>query len=342
MNNILHWLLEENNPSIRYFTLKDLLNKKESSFELIKLKSQILNSKIISKIFAGQNTKGYWLNPNSPYLPKYKSTYWTIMLLGYLGIDRIDKRVQRACEYILKFQHEQGGFMSETRQTLLRQYEWHLKRKKKLPEFNEWVNKMLHDSQSSCLTGNISAALIRLGYQNDPRVKKTLYWLTKIQNQDGGWLCPYWSAHIKDTHGCFDGTICSLEAFSEVPQENRTEEMERTIKRGAEFLLMHNLYKVDHHGYKTINKKWFLLSYPWFYTYSILRGLDVLTKLGYTNDKRLNDAVEVLLAKRKKEGCWTLENTPTSRMQANIETKGKPSKWITLIALRVLKRLNRF
>jgi hypothetical protein len=89
-----------------------------------------------------------------------------------------------------------------------------------------------------------------------------------------------------------------------------------------------------------INKSWLNLSFPWFSGYNILRGLDVLTKLGYVKDERLNDAVEVLLQKRLSNGTWILESTPAGRMQVNIEVKGKPSKWITLIALRVLKRLS--
>ena len=72
-----------------------------------------------------------------------------------------------------------------------------------------------------------------------------------------------------------------------------------------------------------------------------LRGLDVLTKLGYVEDERLRDAIEVLLQKRRPDGAWTLESAPVGRMQTNIEAKGKPSKWITLIALRVLKRLRK-
>jgi len=76
------------------------------------------------------------------------------------------------------------------------------------------------------------------------------------------------------------------------------------------------------------------------YGYNILRGLDVLTKLGYVKDERLNDAVEILLKKRQSNGTWMLESAPIGRMQTNIEAKNKPSKWITLIALRVLKRLS--
>jgi hypothetical protein len=102
---------------------------------------------------------------------------------------------------------------------------------------------------------------------------------------------------------------------------------------------MHRLFQADHHDYETINKAWLQLSFPWF-GYDVLRGLEVLTKLGYVKDERLNDAFELLMRKRQRNGAWTLENTPTGRMQANVEVKGQSSKWITLIALRVLKRLS--
>jgi len=106
-------------------------------------------------------------------------------------------------------------------------------------------------------------------------------------------------------------------------------------------LLMHHLFKADHHGYKVINRQWLKFSFPWFWGYNVLRGLSVLTKLGYIEDERLKDALELLLQKRRPVGTWLLDNAPTNRMQVNIETVGKPSKWITLNALRILKRLNK-
>jgi len=113
--------------------------------------------------------------------------------------------------------------------------------------------------------------------------------------------------------------------------------MREAIEKGAEFLLMHRLYKADHHRFGIINRQWLKLGFPWFYGYNILRGLSVLVRLGYINDERLSDAVSVLLQKRGKDGMWLLETTPAGRMQTNIETLGKPSKWITLNALNVLK-----
>lgn len=339
--SLVAWLLEGENPSVRYFTLRDLLDGREDDLELQTAKAAIPTSKVVTKIFSKQKFEGYWEESASPYHPKYKSSYWQIMTLGQLGMDRSDERVRKACEHIFRFQLGEGGFSSYTPEREFKEYQFLREKGKKLPPPDEWVPSLVFEHQYSCLTGNVAAALIRMGYGNDSRVRKALEWLVKIQNRDGGWLCPYWRAHVKDTHGCFYGTICPLEAFSEVSRRMLTKEMESAVERGAEFLLMHRLFKADHHNYRVINQSWLKLGFPWFYGYNILRGLDVLTKLGYVEDERLSDAVQVLLQKRCPDGKWILENAPSGRMQANIETVGKPSKWITLIALRVLERLHK-
>ncbi len=341
VKNLARWLLEEENPPVRYFTFRNLLNRKDDDSELKAAKAMIPTSKVVAKIFSKQEPEGYWEEPANPYHPKYKSSYWQIMTLGRLGMDRSDKRVRKACEHIFQFQHEEGGFSCDTQETALKEYQWLLKKGKRLPPRDEWVSSLIFEQQLSCLTGNMVAALIRLGYEGDSRVSKAVEWLVKIQNPDGGWLCPYWKAHIRDKHGCFYGTICALEGFSEVRKGNLTGEMRETIEKAAEFLLMHRLFKADHHGYEVINPSWLKLRFPWFSGYNILRGLDVLTKLGYVKDERLSDAVHVLLQKRRPDGTWVLDGSKTGRMQANIETVGKPSKWITLYALKVLKRLHK-
>ena len=316
------------------------MDRKEDDPELQVAKTGISSSKVVAKIFSKQRPEGHWEEPWSPYHPKYKSTYWQVMILAQLGMDKSDQRVRKACEHILQLQLDSGGFPSSTTEGALREYQGLRKKGRKMPSPSEWAASTVLEHQYSCLTGNIAAALIRMGYAYDPRVLKALEWLVRIQNKDGGWLCPYWRAHIKDTHGCFYGTICPMEAFSEAPRGILTREMEHAAERGAEFLLMHRLFKADHHNFQVINKSWLKLSFPWFYGYNILRGLDVLTKLGYVDDERLGDAVQVLLQKRRPDGTWILEGAPTGRMHANIETVGKPSKWITLNALRVLKRLH--
>jgi hypothetical protein len=178
-----------------------------------------------------------------------------------------------------------------------------------------------------------------MGYRSHPAVKRAFEWLVQVQYADGGWLCPYWRAHANDTHGCFYGTVCPLEAFSMIPQKDRTSAMKQAVERGIEFLLMHRLYKADHHGFRTIKESWCTFGFPYFYGYDVLRGLDVVTRLGCVDDPRLSDAIQLVVNKRERDGTWVLESAPTGRMHVNLESKGKPSKWITLIALRILSRL---
>jgi hypothetical protein len=336
----IDWLLEKSNPSVRYFTLRDILEKSEDDPEVVDAKKAIPESAIVQKILRKQNPQGYWEKPDNPYLPKYRSSYWTIMILSRLGMDRTNKNVARACEFIFQFQHDDGGLSSESIDSASKEYEYRRRKDRRLPFKREFVSSLTFESQLSCLTGNMVTALIRMGYADDTKVRKALEWLVRVQNKDGGWLCPYWKAHVRDKHACFMGTICPMEAFSEVPKEKLTKEMNGAISRGAEFLLMHHLFKADHHNYKTVNQAWLRLSFPWFAGYNILRGLDVLTKLGYVKDRRANDATEIIFRKRRSNGAWILEDSPMGRMQTNIERKGQPSKWITLIALRVLKRLS--
>lgn len=336
------WLLERENPSVRYFTLRDILDYSDKDREVVEAKAAIRHDEKVSRIFRRQKPDGYWESAEQPYQPKYRSSYWQIMILGQLGLDKGDQRVRKACEHIFQFQLEDGGFTTFKGEGGRREYLWArnraLKRGIKPPSIESWMEEKMHEYEMSCLTGNVAAALIRLGYANDDRVRAALKWLVEIQNDDGGWLCPYWKAHIRDKHGCFMGTITPLDAFSELHAKRRTSEMETAIEKGVEFLLMHRLFKADHHGFRVIKEAWLKLSFPWFF-YSILRGLSVVTKLGYAKDRRIDDALEILLRKQNPEGKWILESTPSGRMQTDLEQEGKPSKWITLNALRVIRRV---
>jgi hypothetical protein len=336
---VLNWLLEESNPSVRYFTLRDILGQDDNDSALRATWRGIPTSSLVKKILSKQKSGGYWEDADSPYLPKYKATYWQIMILGQLGMCRTLENVRRVCNYIFRFQHAEGGFTCETSKTALREYKWHFERGEALIPTEEWLDKKIYEGQLSCLTGNLVTALLRLGYGNDQRVKRALEWLVKIQYKDGGWLCPYWTAHAEDTHSCFYGTIGPLEALSEAISSQSPSRFNSAARMGAEFLLMHRLFKADHHAFRVINKRWLKFGFPTFYMYNTLRGLDVLSKLGLADDSRINNALDGLLAKRGQDGTWNLESSPVGRMHANIEPVGKPSKWITMIALRVLKRL---
>jgi hypothetical protein len=338
----IDWLLESGNPPVRFFTMRNLLEYKSSDSDLIQVRETLGNYKVTQTILNNQNPDGSWESKDEPYLPKYKSSYWQVMLLGMFGMNREEPQLESAVNHLLNFQHGEGGFVEFMEKGARREYEFvrkrNLAKKKTTPSFEEWAPAKIREMELSCLTGNVALALIRLGYSEHQAVGDALQWLVEIQNVDGGWLCPYWGAHKNDKHGCFMGTITPLDAFAETPKKHLNSSMKKAIKRGVEFLLMHRLYRSDHHEFKVIHEQWLMLTFPQFF-YDIVRGLSVVTKLGYAKDSRIDDALDVILNKRLASGGWPLERTHLGRLHGNIEAKGKPSKWVTLEVLRNIKRV---
>ncbi|HPW00267.1 MAG TPA: nitrogen fixation protein NifH, partial [Oscillospiraceae bacterium] len=142
-------------------------------------------------------------------------------------------------------------------------------------------------------------------------------------------------------HTCLMGVVKALKGLSAVPPEKRTGEIDDTIDKAAEFLLLHHIYRRSHNLSKTSKPGWLKFGFPLMYQTDILEILDILTELGI-KDGRMEEAVSLVTAKQDDMGRWRAENTYNSdRLLLPIGRKGEQSKWITLRAMRVLKRYNR-
>ena len=105
------WLLEKDTeqPAVRYFTLRDILDTKENDKELKEAHEAVMSSGPVPAILNAQNSEGYWLKPGAGYSPKYKSTVWQIIFLAQLGADGSDKRVKTGCEYLFSHTMAKNG-----------------------------------------------------------------------------------------------------------------------------------------------------------------------------------------------------------------------------------------
>ena len=130
-------------------------------------------------------------------------------------------------------------------------------------------------------------------------------------------------------------------AFSKVLDNSRTPAMQAAIKTGVEFLLSRDPAQADYPmGYSTKpNRSWFKFGYPIAYVTDVLQNLEVLTALGMGGNARLRPAIELLLGLQDHQGRWKMEYTYNGKTWADVEQKGEPSKWVTLRAMRVLKRV---
>jgi hypothetical protein len=153
------------------------------------------------------------------------------------------------------------------------------------------------------------------------------------QLPDGGWTCETVNG---STRSSFNTTICVLEALLEYELAGvRSAEVTAACLRGQEHLLERRLLRraTGEDG----DPAWTRLSFPTWRFYDVLRGLEYLRRAGVAPDERVAEAVELVASKRGDDGRWLLENQHLGTMAVDLgEFEGKPSRWNTLRALRVL------
>jgi hypothetical protein len=321
------WLLEDDNPSVRYSTLRDILGKPEADSEVLKAKADIMTVGHVPAILAAQDKSGSFGDPKSFYTAKYSGTVWQLIILAELGANPNNEQIKKACEFILdNSQHkESGGFSAKAAVK---------------------TEGGLASGVYPCLTGNMAWALIRFGYLDDPRLRKAIGWMTTYQRyDDGNGEPPQVWPYNKDEmcwgrHTCHMGVVKMLKALAEIPEDKRSPEVKKAIEAGAEFMLIHHIHKQSHNLKKDSKPGWKKLGFPLMYQTDVLEVLGILTRLGY-RDERMQEAVDLLVSKQDAQGRWKMENNFNGHFIVDIEEIGKPSKWVTLNALRVLKNYYR-
>lgn len=320
----LEWLLEKNNPSVRYYTLTKLLGFGVDHPDVIESKREIMTTGLVPKILDKQLPGGFWGEEKRYYLDKYKGTSWQLILLAELGADPGDERIKKACEFILDNAQDKSGFGFSV-------------------DFSSREQGGRHSEVIPCLTGNMVFSLIKLGFLNNERVQKGVDWICTYQRSDDGVsgvpsVWPYdrfegcWGKH-----SCHMGVAKALKALSAVPVECRSQAINRKVEELAEFMLVHHIFKKSH-DLKSVSKPgWLKFGFPLMYQADALEILEILIDLGY-KDERMQDAVDRVRSKQNVEKRWILENTYNGRMLYNVEAKGANSKWITLRAVNVLHK----
>ncbi len=317
------WLLEDHNPSVRCFTLTEILEEPPNAPAVKKARAAIMKAGTVPAILAQQRADGCWVDPRKFYTAKYRGAVWQLIILAELGADAHDPRVKSACEFILHNSQDpqSGGFAMNA---------------------SAAHGGGRHSEVIPCLTGNMVWALIRLGYLDDPRLRRAIDWIAAYQRFDDGipqrpqgW--PYDRLEMCfGRHTCHMGAVKALKALAEIPPARRTRAVGDTIRRGVEYLLLHHIHKQSHDLSRVSKPGWLRLGFPLMYQTDVLEILAILVKLG-CRDPRMREALDLVVAKQNGQGRWLLENSFNGRFVTSIEQKGKPSKWITLRALAVLK-----
>lgn len=315
----IQWLLENDDPGVRYLTLRDLVGESPKSHELLAAKKEAYERGPIAEVLKHMDSEGYWVKPGPGYNPKYKSTVWSLILLSQLGASvEDDPRIQKACEYYLNH------------------------------AFSSAYSISLNGTPSGsiyCLQGNMTLALTLLGYV-DARLAQTYDWMARSVIGDGvryyAYTCgPNFACGANGKKPCAWGAVKVLLALGAVSENKRTPAMKKAIKAGAEFF-----FDVDPITAKyptrtntPPSRDWWKFGFPVFYISDILQIAETLASAGYGKDPRLQHTIEYIKSKQDEQGRWPLEYHYTGKTWGNYGERGKPNKWVTYRALKLLKKL---
>jgi hypothetical protein len=300
----LPWLLDPVEPAVRHLALCRLLGRPPDDPEVVEAQAAAMASPPIATVLGAQDPEGWWVAPGPSYGPKYRSTTWNVIFLDH-------DLVPGAAFGI-------GQGKTKPRASL----------------------------QLHCLNGNLLRAVIGFGWLDDPRVGEAIAWeVGAILGTPGhrfwasGTSGPGFACGVNEDLPCGWGAAKALLALARIPLPDRTADVSAAITAGVKLLLSvppeTAAYPMGWGNVKP-NGSWFRLGFPSGYVADVLQAMEAVCEAGAAGDPRLAGAVDWLVAQQGPDGRYANRYAYAGKMVADIDAPGKPSRWVTLRACRVL------
>ncbi len=302
--NRIEWLLE-GDVAIQYQVHRDLL-----STERTDLRERISNEGWGAQYLSKRKPDGHW--GQKFYQPKWTSTHYTLIDLRNLCIASDNELIRESIAIILQNEKAKDGGILPTGTNQVS---------------DQCINGMFLNYASYFKT-------------NEKDLKSVVDCILTQLMPDGGFNCRLNRSGAR--HSSLHTTLSVLEGLTEYENNGYTyllSEVQKAIRSSQEFILLHQFYLSDRTG-EIINKDFLRLSYPRRWRYDILSALDYFQNAKVTWDTRMQPAIEFLLQKQNKDGTWNVQAKHPGQTHFDMEKAGKPSRWNTLRAMRVLKHFN--
>ncbi|MEA2572707.1 MAG: hypothetical protein QOH93_5 [Chloroflexia bacterium] len=312
-SSVIQWLLDSD-PSIRWQVMRDLTGAPAE--EIAAERARVATEGVGARLLAMQGADGSW--GGTAWNHGWGSTMHVLTLLREFGLDPASDEARRAVGLVRDHVRWMG-------------WDWD----------GSWRgedfvgNPFFAGEVEPCINGQVAASGAYFGLGQD--IQRIMGLLLAEQLPDGGWNC---EAERGSTRSSFNTTICVLEALLEYELANGGGERSAAVTearlRGQEYLLERRLLRRRTTG-EVIDPAFMRFSFPTWWHYDVLRGLEYLRRAGVTPDERVAEAIELVESKRDGDGRWPLENRYPGTMPVELdEVEGQPSRWNTLRALRVL------
>lgn len=325
--DVISWLLDSD-PAIRWQTMRDLAGAPEGlvAAERARVAVEGWGARLLAlqqpggqwpagtPAFSSVAAREWWhsLGParQGTLFPAWTATTWSLVLLRAFGLDPGSAAARRAVGLVrenVQWEHDAEPFFA--------------------------------GEVEPCINGRTVALGAYFGVDVAPVVRRLL----GEQMADGGWNCEQENGSVR---GSFHTTIDVLEGLLEYERAaGAAPELTTARLRGQEYLLERRMFRrlstgepVGQDRKTSAPAAWTQFSYPTFWHYDVLRGLDYLRAAGAAPDGRLAEAIELVESKRDRDGRWPLENPHRGELHFAIDDgAGNPSRWNTLRALRVLR-----
>ncbi len=311
----LKWLLDSD-PSIRWQVMRDLTD--EAPDAVAAERSRVATEGWGAQLLARQSSAGHWGGERHWDL----IATWSLVVLKDLGLDPASKQARRMIDRV-----------------------------DKRLVFEPLSNRPFLDGETEpCINGRILGIGAYFKEPNDALAQQLL----DEQLEDGGWNCeaPPFSSPKRppSRRSSFHTTICVLEGLLAYERAKfarggrkagrKLGAVTKARKRAENYLLDRRMFRSLRTG-EVIDQRWLRFSYPTFWHYDVLRGLDYLRDAGIKPDSRAREAIETVMERRHQNGRWPLNWVHPEQIPLEMETGvGRASRWNTLRALRVLRWYN--
>lgn len=327
----LDWLLDPADPGPRHLALRDLERRPPDDPELMTARAAAHAAPPIATILDAMEPEGYWGKPGAGYGPKYSSTVWALIMLAQCGATAAAaERIGRGATYLLDHALGPHGQLTTN-------------------------SKGAPSGTVDCLQGNLLMSLLDLGI-DDPRLDLAFDWMARTVTGDGispkedktaarryyayksG---PLFRCGVNGDLPCGWGAAKVMLAFGKLPVERPTPLIDEAIRQGADYLLSIDPATAAYPSFygDGPSRNWWKFGFPVFYIADILQVVEALVALGYGHDPRLANALALVRDKAGADGRWPLEYSYARKMGEGVDfgRRGKPNKWVTIRALRVLE-----
>jgi hypothetical protein len=254
-----------------------------------------------AELLSRRGPDGLW--DGGLYLPKWTSTFYTLQTLALLGLPGDQPDAVSGTRILLdRGVGDDGGVRL-------------------------WTSSVA----DPCVAGMLLRTAAAFGHARDERCERVTAFLLGRQLADGGWNCSV--PRHRSVHSSFHSTLSVIEGLSSLPPSPAATE---AVDAGRDFLLRHRLYR-SHTTGEIADPRLLTCAFPRYWHYDVLRALEHFAASGVAPNERMSDAVAHLRSVRDASGRWRMGRRYPGRSWLVLEPGGRPSRLITLAALRVLR-----